>query len=53
MGELERALKDSLQKSSQNKSKYYNNFFKTLERELVLWIGSFSHTKIGYESLIC
>lgn len=42
-----------MQSFAKNSTKYYAPFFKTLERQLILWIGSFSYTKIGYESLLC
>lgn len=53
MGELEKILESALQNFSKSSIKYYAPFFKTLERQLILWIGSFTHTKIGYETLIC
>ena len=53
MGELEKILESALQNFGKSSTKYYAPFFKTLERQLILWIGSFTHTKIGYETLIC
>jgi hypothetical protein len=53
MGELEKVLETALINSTKSKTKFYSPFFKTFERQLILWIGSFSENKVGYEVLLC
>ena len=52
MGELEKTLESALFESSKNLSLYNPLFLKTFERQLIVWIGSFTLTKVGYEEII-
>ena len=53
IGELEKSLEMALEKARKSPIKCHLPFFKTLERQLLMWIGSFSSTKVGYETLLC